>query len=76
MTPIPDDYNPCRASREMEFSKKLGPKAFLREDATHFGDMSSSDKTVGAGNPRESLDHQFKRLFVGARLPAFPLAQA
>jgi hypothetical protein len=53
------------------FSPKTGPKAFLREDASRFGDMSSSDKTVGAGNPRESLDHQFKRLFAGRDSPRF-----
>ena len=56
-------------------SPQLGHKAFLREDASHFGDMSSSGKTISAGNPRESLDHQFKRLFAEARLPPFPLAQ-
>jgi|HubBroStandDraft_6_1064221.scaffolds.fasta_scaffold2625785_2 hypothetical protein len=56
-------------------SPQLGHKAFLREDASHFGDMSSSGKTVSAGNPRESLDHQFKRLFAEARLSPFPLAQ-
>jgi hypothetical protein len=31
--------------------------SLIREDASRFGDMSSSDKTVGAANPRESLDH-------------------
>jgi hypothetical protein len=56
--------------------QQLGHKAFLRKDASHFGDMSSTRKTVGVGNPRESLDHQFKRLFAVARLRPFPLAQA
>jgi len=56
-------------------SSQPGHKAFLREDASHFGDMSSTRKTVGVGNPRESLDHQFKRLFAEAGLSPFPLAQ-
>jgi hypothetical protein len=49
-----------------------GPQSiFLREDASHFGDMSSSGKTVSTGNPRKSLDHQFKRLFAEAGLSRF-----